>query len=239
MPPSRRALSRRALSGVALATAFRAAHAATAVDLALVLAVDASGSVNRTRFELQQRGYATAFRNPRVIAAIGGGALGGIAVAMTQWTGPQLHVDVVPWRLVADAAGAEAAAAAIEASRRALFGGGTSISGAIAHGWALLAACPFEATRRVIDVSGDGANNRGRPAAEARDEAVAAGITINGLPIPWLEPDLEESYRREVIGGAGAFVVVAESYEAFGTAIVNKLVAEIAQGPAAWSGARS
>jgi hypothetical protein len=138
-----------------------------------------------------------------------------------------MQVDVVPWSAVSDAASAETFAAAITAAPRALYGGGTSLSGAIDHGVALLRACPFEGTRRVIDVSGDGANNRGRPAGDARDAAVEAGITINGLPIPWLEPDLEEVYRREVIGGPGAFVVVAENFEAFGSAIVNKLVAEI------------
>ena len=193
-----------------------------------MLAVDASGSVNRERFQLQQRGYAEAFRNPRVLAAIGGGAAGAIAVAMTQWTGPAMQADVVPGTVVSDRAGGEALAAAVEAAGRALFGGGTSLSGAISHAMALLAACPFQAGRRVIDVSGDGANNRGRPAAEARDEAVAAGIVINGLPIPWIEPDLEEAYRTEVIGGTGSFLMVADDYAAFGTAIVNKLVAEIA-----------
>jgi hypothetical protein len=225
-------LTRRALGGLATAAGFGPARAEAAVDLALVLAVDASGSVNRQRFELQQRGYAAAFRNPRVLAAIGGGAAGAIAVAMTQWTGPAMQADVVPWTVVSDRTGGDAFAAAVEAAGRALFGGGTSLSGAISHAMALLAACPFQAGRRVIDVSGDGANNRGRPAAEARDEAVEAGIVINGLPIPWIEPDLEEAYRTEVIGGAGSFLMVADDYAAFGTAIVNKLVAEIA-----WLGA--
>jgi hypothetical protein len=221
-------LSRRALGGLLLATGLRPARAAAPLDLLLVLAVDASGSVNRERFELQKHGYAAAFRDPRVIAAIGGGPLGGIAVTMTQWTGPTLHADVVPWTAVTDAAGAGALAAAIDGTTRVLFSGGTSLSGAIDHAMALFSACPFEGTRRVIDISGDGANNRGRPAEAARDEAVAAGIVINGLPIPWIEPDLEAFYRGQVIGGAGAFVVVANDYAAFGTAIVTKLVAEIA-----------
>jgi hypothetical protein len=225
-------LSRRTLSGLALAAGLRPALAQTPVDLLLVLAVDASGSVNRERFELQKRGYAAAFRDPRVLAAIRGGSLGGVAVTMTQWTGPTMHADVVPWMAVSDARSAEAFAAAVDAAARALFGGGTSLSGAIDHAMALLSACPFEGTRRVIDISGDGANNRGRPAQEARDAAVAAGIVINGLPIPWIEPDLEQRYRNDVIGGPGAFVVVAEDFAAFGRAIVTKLVAEIA-----WRGA--
>ena len=221
-------ISRRALSGLLLATGLRPAQAEASLDLLLVLAVDASGSVNRERFELQQHGYATAFRDPRVIGAIGGGPLGGIAVTMTQWTGPTLQADVVPWMAVTDAHSAEAFAAAVDGTRRVLFGGGTSLSGAIDHSMALLSACPFQGTRRVIDISGDGANNRGRPAEVARDTAVAAGSVINGLPIPWIEPDLAEHYRGQVIGGAGAFVVVANDYAAFGTAIVTKLVAEIA-----------
>ena len=221
-------LSRRAVGGLVLAAGLRPARAATPVDLLLVLAVDASGSVNRERFELQRRGYAAAFRNPRVVNAITGGMLGGIAVTMTQWTGPVMQADVVPWRMVSDASSAEAFAAGVERAERELFGGGTSLSGAIEHAMALLSACPFEAARRVIDISGDGANNRGRPVDEARDVAVAAGIVINGLPIPWIEPDLEEHYRSQVIGGPGAFVVVADDYAAFGTAIVTKLVAEIA-----------
>ena len=221
-------LTRRSLGGLAMAAGLGPARAETSVDLALVLAVDASGSVNRERFQLQQQGYAEAFRTPRVLAAIGGGAVGAIAVAMTEWTGPAMQADVVPWTVVSDRAGGAAFAAAVEAAGRALFGGGTSLSGAISHGMALLWACPFQAGRRVIDISGDGANNRGRPSAEARDEAVAAGIVINGLPIPWIEPGLEEAYRTEVIGGPGAFLIVANDYAAFGTAIVNKLVAEIA-----------
>src|SRR4051812_24143494 len=131
----------------------RPARAAAVADLLLVLAVDASGSVNRERFELQRHGYAAAFRNPRVLAAIGGGALGGIVVTMTQWTGPGMNARMVPWTIVSDAATAETYAQAIERAPRLLYGGGTSLSGAIDHGVDLLAACPFEGTRRVIDVS--------------------------------------------------------------------------------------
>src|SRR5262249_9549357 len=93
---------------------------------------------------------------------------------------------------------------------------------------AMFQRCPFEAARRVIDVSGDGANNRGRPAEEARDEAVAAGEMINGLPILTLEPDLDDYYRQNVIGGRGAFVSSVRSYEEFAKAIRSKLVTEIA-----------
>jgi hypothetical protein len=197
------------------------------VDLALVLAVDASGSVNQTRFELQKHGYAQAFRSKQVIDAITAGADRAIAVAMLQWTGPNLHVRVIDWRRVSNAASARALADAIDATRRRLYTGGTSLSGAIDTGVAVLAASPYRATRRVIDISGDGSNNRGRSAETARDEAVKAGITINGLPITWIEPGLDLYYRSSVIGGPGAFVVSIDSYDNFADAILNKLVTEI------------
>jgi hypothetical protein len=121
-----------------------------------------------------------------------------------------------------------ALAGAIAAAPRQLFGGGTSLSGAIDVSMQLLAASPFRADRRVIDISGDGSNNRGRPAEMARDEAVTQGVVINGLPILTLEPDLDGYYRDSVIGGPGSFVVPVHSYEAFADAILNKLVNEIA-----------
>jgi hypothetical protein len=111
---------------------------------------------------------------------------------------------------------------------RQLFGGGTSISGAIDYATTLFPKSPFRGGRRVIDVSGDGSNNRGRPVTMARDEAVAAGIGINGLPILALEPDLDRYYYDSVIGGPGAFVVAAHSYETFADAILKKLITEIA-----------
>jgi hypothetical protein len=197
------------------------------VDLALVLAVDASGSVNQTRFDLQKHGYAQAFRSREVIEAIGAGADHAIAVAMVQWTGPSLHVQVVDWTRVSDTASAQALADAIDASRRNLYGGGTSLSGAIDTGAAVLAASPFHATRRIIDISGDGSNNAGRLAETARDEAVKQGIVINGLPITWIEPGLDAYYRNSVVGGPGAFVISIDSYDNFADAILHKLVTEI------------
>jgi hypothetical protein len=204
------------------------AYAQTAVDLQLVLAVDASGSVDRRRFELQMQGYVAAFRDPRLVRAIQSGARQAIAVTMVQWTGPELQSQVLPWTLIHDAATAHAFAAAIAATPRRLFSGGTSISGAIDYAVPLLLQSPFQGTRRVIDISGDGSNNRGRPAASARDDAVRAGIVINGLPILALEPDLKRYYSEHVIGGPGAFVIAAESYESFAEAILKKLIREMA-----------
>jgi len=209
----------------------RPASAQAAVDLQLVLAVDASGSVNEVRFELQKQGYVAAFRDPRLLAAIRSGATQSIAVTVTQWTGPALQVQVVGWMRIGDQASMRAFADAVAAAPRRLFGGGTSISGAIDHAMSLFPASPFQGARRVIDVSGDGANNRGRPSTDARDDAVAAGVGINGLPILALEPNLDVYYRDNVIGGPGAFVVVAEDYETFAEAILKKLIVEISGVP--------
>jgi hypothetical protein len=204
------------------------AQAQTTVDLQLVLAVDTSGSVNQTRFELQRRGYAAAFRHPRVLDAIRSGATGSIAVTMVQWTGPMLQVHALPWTLLKDRATTHAFADAIDEAPRQLFSGGTSISGAIDYSMRLFPGSGFTAFKRVIDVSGDGSNNRGRNVTEARDEAVAAGVVINGLPILALEPYLDRYYYEQVIGGPGAFMIPAETYEVFADAVLRKLILEIA-----------
>ena len=220
-------LIRRILIAIFLLAGMTSARAE--VDLQLVLAVDASGSVNTARFELQKRGYAAAFRDPRVLKAISGGANQAISVTMLQWTGPTLQVQVVPWADIRDQASAEAFAARIDAAPRRLFGGGTSISGVIDRAMKLFPPDPPLGTRRVIDISGDGANNSGRPSSEARDDAIAAGVTINGLPILNIEPDLDVAYRTQVIGGPGSFMIVIENYDQFAEAIIRKLVTEIAQ----------
>ena len=216
-----------ALAATLLALALPA-RAQTTVDLQLVLAVDASGSVNNARFELQKQGYAAAFRHPRVLSAIRSGTTQSIAVTMVQWTGPALQVQVVPWTLIKDEATIHAFADAIETAPRQLFSGGTSISGAIDHSVTLLLDSPYKGLKRVIDISGDGSNNRGRGVTAARDDAVRAGIVINGLPILSLEPYLDRYYFDNVIGGPGSFMVPADSYENFSTAVLRKLVLEIA-----------
>jgi len=232
-PPMSKLLTALAVALLALIAPVQAraqanAQAPAMTDILLVLAVDASGSVNQARFELQRRGYADAFRNPRVLDAIRGGSTGAIAVTMVQWTGPTMQVQAVPWMLVKDVGSADALADAIEAAPRQLFGGGTSISGAIDNAMLLLPSAPYRGLKRVIDISGDGSNNRGRDVREARDQAVRAGIIINGLPIVSLEYDLDKYYFDNVIGGPGAFIVPADSYDNFGQAIVRKLILEIA-----------
>jgi hypothetical protein len=163
-----------------------------------------------------------------VLQAIRSGSNQAIAATMVQWTGPAMQVVVVDWMRITDERTAAAFAGAIEDAPRHLFGGGTSISGAIDHAMSLFPKNPFRGGRRVIDVSGDGSNNRGRPVTLARDEAVATGVGINGLPILALEPDLDRYYYDNVIGGPGAFVVPTERFETFGEAILKKLITEIA-----------
>ena len=200
----------------------------TNVDLQLVLAVDASGSVNDARFELQKQGYAAAFRNPQVAKAIMSGGEQAIAVTMVQWTGPFMHAQVVPWTVLKDAASAKAFGDAIAATRRELYGGGTSISGAIDHAMVLLSQSPYSSPRRTIDISGDGASTSGRSITNARDDAVRNGVSINGLPILALDAYLDTYYYTYVIGGPGAFMIPAANYENFADAVVKKLILEIA-----------
>jgi hypothetical protein len=195
------------------------------VDLSLVLAIDASSSVNEERYELQIRGYAEAFSNPRVANAIV--QSGAIAVTLVQWAGYGDYQQVIGWTVLHDAGTASRFASTIAATTRALHGP-TSLSGAIDFSAWLLRTNGHNARRRIIDVSGDGSNNHGRPATVARDEAIAAAITINGLPILTEEPALYTYYREHVIGGPGAFLVVAENFESFSDAILRKLTIEIA-----------
>jgi len=207
------------------------AKAQTTVDLQLVLAVDASGSVNTERFELQRKGYVAALRDKQVLDAIRGGASQSIAVAMFQWTGPGLQAEIVPWALVKDQASAESVASLMATTPRQLFRGGTSISGAIDYAMKWFPQSPFKSEHRVIDVSGDGSNNSGRSVIRARDEAVAAGVVINGLPILAWEPELDSYYKGNVIGGPGAFMVVAKDFDTFADAILRKMILEIAAAP--------
>jgi hypothetical protein len=206
------------------------------VDLELVLAVDISGSVDEVEALLQREGYIAALRHPQVIEAIQGGMFGGIAVTYVEWAGDHYQRTMLGWTLLDGAESADAFADAL-AETPLLTAHWTSLSGAIDYAVPLFDDNGFEGFRRVIDISGDGHNNRGRPVEDARDEAVATGITINGLPIvndrpnPWggRPPiDLDVYYEQRVIGGPGAFIVVAEDYTSFASAILSKLLLEIA-----------
>ena len=198
------------------------------VDLALCLAVDASGSVDFAEFGLMLGGYAAAFRDAGIVAALAGGPRGATAAAMLLWSRPGAQEVAVPWTRLDGAAAAALFAEAVENAPRVVPPGATALGEGMAAGLALLAACPAEAARLVLDVSGDGRNNQGRPPGPVRDTGVAAGVTINALAVLNEEPDLLAHYRAEVIGGPGAFAMAAPDYESFAEAIREKLRREIA-----------
>lgn len=202
------------------------------VDVALVLAVDVSLSIDDEEFALQRAGYAAAFRNARVVDAITAGGTGAMAVTYLQWSGAGEQRQIIGWRVIRDTASSASFAEELATAERLVASGSTSISGAIDASAKLLRESGFPTGRRVIDISGDGYNNSGRLPTYARDEAVADGITINGLAILKNEPQLEGYYERNVMGGKGAFVLKAEDFGDFAQAILGKLVREIADSPA-------
>jgi hypothetical protein len=206
------------------------------VDLELVLAVDISGSVDEQEARLQREGYIAALRHPDVIEAIQGGMFGRIAIAYVEWAGDHYQRTMLDWTVIEDQPDAAEFADAL-AETPLLTAHWTSLSAAIDYAVPLFENNGLEGFRRVIDISGDGHNNRGRPVEWARDDAVAAGITINGLPIvndrpnPWggrPPAGLDLYYEERVIGGPGAFMIVAEDYTSFASAILSKLLLEIA-----------
>lgn len=219
---------------VVLIGASHAAAQADRVDLELVLAIDVSRSMDFGEQELQREGYAAAFRHAQVHSAIASGPLGRIAVAYVEWAGTDLQAVLVPWTIVASPADAFAFADKIEATKM-LRERWTSISSVLEFASGLFASSGVEGLRRAIDISGDGPNNIGPPVVRLRDQVVAAGITINGLPI-MLRPgggafgidNLDLYYEDCVIGGPGAFIVTVEDMAQFPEAIRRKLVLEIA-----------
>jgi hypothetical protein len=215
---------------IAVLTAiFLKAAPALAAGLALVLAVDVSASVTADSYMLQHDGIARAFESPRLVDAISA-VPGGIEVLVLEWSDPDRIKITVDWRRVGESHSAAAFAAAVRSTKR-------SSNGLTAIGPALLASAsafdhlPETATRRVIDISGDGMANFGLAPTAARDWIVAAGISINGLAILTEEPWLEGYYLNNVIGGPGAFVVVARDFGSFADAILRKLVHEVAGAP--------
>ncbi len=224
-----------AAGGAAIVQPVRRARADEPVDVALVLAVDVSRSIDEDEARLQREGYRSAVTDTRVVEAIRGGMLGSVAIAYTEWAGIEYQRLVIPWTRIASQRDADAWGETLAQSPRASLSW-TSISGAIDHARRVLEECPHEATRRVIDVSGDGVNNSGPPAEQARDRAAAEGITVNGLPILNDRPTfgrpppipLDQYFRESVIGGPGAFMIPAEDFEAFGNAVRRKLIREIA-----------
>lgn len=206
------------------------------VDLELLLGIDVSGSIDDDEAELQRAGYIAAFRHPVVLKAIRSGILGRIAVAYIEWAGFGHKKVIAGWSVIHDRRSAEAFAARLtleppETASR------TAIAETIDFAVPYFDRNSFQGLRRVFDISGDGPNNWGGPVTEARDRAVKAGIIINGLPIMNDKPsysgrppmdNLDLYYKNCVIGGPGAFIVVANSFKDFASAVRRKLILEIA-----------
>src|SRR5262245_13684584 len=231
-----------AVAAMLAAAPLRPAAAQERVDLLLVLAADVSRSMTNEKFQMQRQGYVDALINPRVIQAIQSGINRRIAATFIEWGGVGSQKVVVDWSIISDEATARRFVDELAEAPRS-FTGRTSISAALDFSMAQLERAPYDAERRTIDVSGDGVNNSGRPIRHARDDALAKGATINGLVVADESPDpgnpekvdpreeVATYYRDNVVGGPGGFVMVAESFESFGHALINKLVAEIAQTP--------
>jgi hypothetical protein len=241
---------RHALMSVAAAAAYVAlamlppAARAQTVDAAIVLAADVSRSIDDDEFQLQRHGYASALTSPQFVQAIQSGGHQAVALCFVEWAGPGEQAVVAKWMVIRDGEGAaEFAKTLLDAPRS--FAGRTAIGDAIDFGVAQLAAAGVTATRQVIDVSGDGNSNSGRLVTDARDAAVAKGITINGLAIinektggvagtflyTHTHPPggLPNYYHDNVIGGPGAFVLQIVNFDTFAQAMTNKLLAEISR----------
>ena len=197
------------------------------VDLNLVLAVDSSTSVNERNYTLQIAGLSAAFADPRLHAAIAHGSHRAIAVAVLEWAAYDDTAVSVDWHVIRSEGDAIDFARTLATAPRRVSGGVTSLSGAMDSGRALLARAPVSAERLIIDIAGDGRNSDGRPVIEARNEAVAAGIVINGLAITSDVPDLPAYYREKVIGGDGSFAIEVADYKGFASGILAKLLREI------------
>lgn len=239
-----------AIAASILCLAAAAPARAADVDLLLVLAADVSRSINEGEFELQRKGYAAALTDPRVLSAITNGAHHAIAVTFVEWSGASDQNVVVDWTVVRDGETADGIAAIILRAPRS-FVGRTAIGSAIDYAMQHFADAQVAAEKRIIDVSGDGTSNSGRAVTEARDEAIAAGVTINGLAIINTQANpgyafhtnppggLPKYFEDNVIGGPGAFLLQVENFDTFADAITRKLVSEIAaaQPPSRTAGA--
>ncbi len=230
-------IARRRLAGAAMCALGFLANPPDAeaerVDLALVLAVDVSTSINFVEFGLQMDAYAAAFRAPEIVRAIRGAGRDGVAVTLIQWAGDNQQTTAVDWIRLTDAKTCEEFASALDQMPRFFANGATSIAGAIEFAMASLAQSDYQGARRVIDISGDGPNNQQRSLRAARDRALAEKITINGLAIVNEELSLAQYYESNVIGGPGAFVMTAVDFEDFAEALRQKLLREISGVPVA------
>lgn len=230
------------LAVVAIGPLAGAACAAEAVDVAVVLAADVSRSINEDEFKLQRSGYAAALTSPRLLDAIHSGARGAIAVTFVEWAGEAEQRTVIDWMVIRDEADASKFAATLLTAPRS-YTGRTAIGSAIDFAAGQLGESGLTADHHLIDVSGDGTNNQGRPVTEARDAALKAGVVINGLAIFNRRAAQEGSYlafhtnppggllkyyQDNVIGGPGSFALSIDDFNSFGEAMIRKLVTEIA-----------
>ena len=198
------------------------------VDLALVLALDCSASVTFDEFNLMANGCAAAFRDPEVTAALTSGPLRASLCALILWSGPGKQEVLTGWTRISNPKELEAFATSVQNVPRIVVAGSTAIGEALEMCEKLLKLKPAAATRQVIDMCGDGRCNDGISPEPIRDRLAVAGVTINGLCVLHEEPDLLQSYTREVIGGPGAFVLQCQDYDGFAAAMRQKLAKEIA-----------
>jgi hypothetical protein len=233
-----------AVLALAVCSAASGATAPQEVDLKLVLATDVSRSIDDDELQLEREGTADAFLDSDVVKAIQSGSLGRIAVAAFDFSSQDYNKVTVDWHIIHDRASAAQFAETLRNTPRS-YGRRTSISGALETGSLLLQSSESDitATRRVIDVSGDGPNNSGEPMTDVHDKIVAQGIVINGLPVMDDQangyfPDLDKYYAGCVAGGPGSFVVVVHSYKDFAAAMRHKLILEISGNPAPYKDAR-
>ncbi len=197
------------------------------VDLALVLAVDCSYSVDSVEYRLQMEGLARAFRTSKVIDAIKNGPSGRIAVSVVQWSDSKNQVIAIPWTIISGEQSAARLSQRLSQAPRQTAAGGTSITTMIKKGITMLSRLPFYAERKVIDISADGRNNNGGDPRALRNLVAASGITINGLAIINEVITLDKYFENRITGGPGNFVIVANDYNAYAQAIERKLILEI------------
>ena len=204
------------------------------VELELVLLADASSSIRGPEFDLQIGGYARAFREPSVVAAIQALGGNGIAVTFVQWSAPFQQFDTVPWRQIRDAGEAAAFAGAIETQARQVVSFGTATGSALAYGFNLFEQNGFAGKRQVIDLSSDEQSNQGPHPRGVRDKITAQGVTINGLAIEDDAFDLTGYFQDAVTGGPNSFILTVSDYRDFAEAIRLKLVREISGEAVSW-----
>ncbi len=213
------------LTALALVAGLSAAPA-SACGVELVLAMDVSRSVINAEFDLQFGGLASAFRDPNVIDAISW-IPGGVMATVTQWSGPDNQSQSIDWHHLESPASITAFAAKIDATPRRFFAAYTAVGDALWHANSLSATNPKDCKRRVIDISGDGASNRGREPAPVAAALAANGVTINAVVIKGAKPDPEVYFAQNVIAGTGAFVEVADDFNDYTRAIRDKLLREL------------